>query len=67
MKQKTIEEIEEEMYLALMTEVPGLQPLVARGLAKTATDRFRELGIAGQKTLTAHQIGNLENKRKFPE
>jgi hypothetical protein len=67
MKTKTIAEIEEEMYLALMAEVPGLQPLVARGLAKTAADRFRELGIAGQKTLTAQQINSLENRRKFPD
>ena len=36
MKTKTLEEIEQEMYEALMAEVPGLQPLVARGLAKTA-------------------------------
>lgn len=67
MKTKTIEEIEQEIYEALMAEVRGLQPLVARGLAKTAADKFREHGIAGQKPLTAHQISNLENRRSFPE
>jgi hypothetical protein len=44
-----------------------LQPLVASGLAKTAADKFRQLGLVGQKPLTAHQISNLENRRKFPE
>jgi len=62
----TIEQIEEEMYQALLAEVPDLSPYTARGLAKTAADNMRDIRAANQKTLTAHQI-SLETPRSFPE
>lgn len=43
---QTQAEIEEQVYLSLMAEIPDLEPLVARGLALTAAAKFRELGIA---------------------
>lgn len=55
MKNKTIEEIEEELYEALMAEVHGLQPFVARGLAKTAADKFRQHNIAGLKPVSQNE------------
>lgn len=46
---KSIEQLEQEMYQALMAEIPDLQPHVARGLAKTAADNVRQLRAANEK------------------
>ena len=55
MKNKTIEEIEEELYQALLAEVHGLQPFVARGIAKTAADKVRHHNIAGLNPVSKHE------------
>ena len=63
----SIENLEQEMYQALLAEIPDLPPYVARGLAKTAADNARQLRAANEKTVTAYEIGHLQNRRKFPD
>jgi hypothetical protein len=50
--EKSIEELENEMYLALLAEIPDLPPYVARGLARTAAQNLRQLRAANQRTGT---------------
>jgi hypothetical protein len=46
---KSIESLEHEMYLALLVEIPDLQPYVARGLARTAADNLRQLRAVNER------------------
>ena len=58
---KSIEQLEQEMYQALMAEIPDLQPHVARGLAKTAADNVRQLRAANEK-LSQNQQNSPEDQ-----
>ena len=58
---KTFEQIENEVFIALMAEVPDLQPLVARGLARTAAINFAQHHIAGLTPATQ----NENDQQKF--
>lgn len=58
---KSIESLEHEMYLALLVEIPDLQPYVARGLARTAADNLRQLRAANEKT-SQNQQNSPENQ-----
>lgn len=62
---KSIEELENEIYLALLAEIPDLVPYVARGLAMTAAQNLRQFRAANQQTATIPE--NLENQQKQPE
>jgi len=46
----SIENLEQEMYQALLAEIPDLPPYVARGLARTAADNARQLRAANEKS-----------------
>ena len=58
---KSIEQLEQEMYQALMAEIPDLQPHVARGLAKTAADNVRQLRARNEK-LSQNQQNSPEDQ-----
>ncbi len=64
---KSIEEIEEAIYQALIAEVPDLSPVVARSLAKTAAERLRERRAASEKLVPAEQIKHLNHSLQFPD
>lgn len=61
----SIENLEQEMYQALLAEIPDLPPYVARGLARTAADNARQLRAANQQTATATE--NFKNQQNQPE
>jgi len=69
-KPRTAAEMEELIYGRLMRDIPDLQPLVARGLAKTAAERFAKFRVADRTALrvqssdTKQPMTNHENDAK---
>jgi hypothetical protein len=62
-----IEEMEQAVYEALLAEFPDMQPLVARGLAKTAAERIRERRNTNEKSTPGQQISHRESQQSLED